>query len=113
GVITPRPMTHDLIVNLVRDLGAQLDEVVVTELQDKTFFAELRLTRNGVITVVSCRPSDAIAVAAEANFQRLEAAWRRAFPRTPLARIGRFVRRSAFPADAVDLATYRGYEHLT
>ena len=64
GVVTPRPMTHDLIVNLLRDLGASLEAVVVTDLQDKTFFAELHLRRDGVATVVSCRPSDAIAVAA-------------------------------------------------
>jgi len=64
GVVTPRPMTHDLIVNLLRDLGATLDAVVVTELREKTFLAELHLTRAGVVTVVSCRPSDAIAVAA-------------------------------------------------
>jgi uncharacterized protein len=64
GVVTPRPMTHDLLVNLMADLGATLEEVAVTELRDRTFFAELRLRRNGKLTAVSCRPSDAIAVAA-------------------------------------------------
>lgn len=64
GVVTPRPMTHDLIVALLRDLGATLDAVIVTELQDKTFFAEMRLTRDGVVSSVPCRPSDAIAIAA-------------------------------------------------
>ena len=64
GVVTPRPMTHDLIVNLLHDLGATLEAVVITDLQDKTFFAELHLRRSGQSTVVSCRPSDAIAVAA-------------------------------------------------
>ena len=64
GVVTPRPMTHDLLVNLLRDLGVALEAVVITDLQDKTFFAELHLRRDGVPTVVSCRPSDAIAVAA-------------------------------------------------
>jgi uncharacterized protein len=64
GVVTPRPMTHDLLVNLLRDLGVELEAVVVTELQEKTFFAELRLIRDGVRTSISCRPSDAIAVAA-------------------------------------------------
>ncbi len=64
GVVTPRPMTHDLIVNLLHDLGATLQAVVVTDLQDKTFFAELHLRRDGVAVIVSCRPSDAIAVAA-------------------------------------------------
>ena len=64
GVVTPRPMTHDLLVNLLHDLGVALEAVVITDLQDKTFFAELHLRRDGVATVVSCRPSDAIAVAA-------------------------------------------------
>ena len=64
GVVTPRPMTHDLIGNLLHDLGATLEAVVITDLQDKTFFAELHLRRGGLATIVSCRPSDAIAVAA-------------------------------------------------
>lgn len=64
GVVTPRPMTHDLIVTLLADLGATLEAVVVTDLQEKTFFAELHLLRDGVTQTISCRPSDAIAVAA-------------------------------------------------
>jgi bifunctional DNase/RNase len=64
GVVTPRPMTHDLIVLLLADQQVELERVVVTELQEKTFFAELHLRRSGVASVVSCRPSDAIAVAA-------------------------------------------------
>jgi bifunctional DNase/RNase len=64
GVVTPRPMTHDLIVLLLADQQVELEQVVVAELQEKTFFAELRLRRAGTSSVVSCRPSDAIAVAA-------------------------------------------------
>lgn len=60
---TPRPMTHDLFKNVLDDLGVQLERVVVTDLQDKTFFAELHLVRGGERTTVSSRPSDAIALA--------------------------------------------------
>ena len=63
GVDTPRPMTHDLIRDLIMVLGASLDKVVVTDLRDKTFFAELHLTVNGKEEVISCRPSDALAIA--------------------------------------------------
>jgi bifunctional DNase/RNase len=64
GVVTPRPMTHDLIVLLLGDQQVELERVVVTELQEKTFFAELHLRRAGAASTVSCRPSDAIALAA-------------------------------------------------
>jgi bifunctional DNase/RNase len=64
GVETPRPMTHDLMKNVLEELGWQLDRVVVTELRESTFFAELHLTSNGTTHVVSARPSDAIALAA-------------------------------------------------
>jgi uncharacterized protein len=64
GITAPRPMTHDLIVELLKATGAQLQEVVVTEIVEHTFFAELHLVRDGKQTVVSCRPSDAMAVAA-------------------------------------------------
>ena len=64
GVETPRPMTHDLMKNVLEELGWQLARVVVTELRESTFFAELHLTSNGQTHVVSARPSDAIALAA-------------------------------------------------
>jgi bifunctional DNase/RNase len=63
GVATPRPMTHDLIRDLLESLAVDLDRVVVSELRDKTFYAELHLVRDGERTVVSCRSSDAIAIA--------------------------------------------------
>src|SRR5713226_8317032 len=43
GVETPRPMTHDLMKNLIEELGARVECIVVTELRDRTFFAEIRL----------------------------------------------------------------------
>jgi uncharacterized protein len=63
GIVAPRPMTHDLIVELLRSTSATLDKVVVTEIRDHTFYAELHLRVHGTESVVSCRPSDAIAVA--------------------------------------------------
>ncbi len=62
-VETPRPMTHDLMKDVLDDLGVRLERVVVTELRDSTFYAELHLTGNGQTHVVSSRPSDAIALA--------------------------------------------------
>ena len=64
GVATPRPMTHDLLRNVLEELSADVERVVVTELRDKTFYAELHLLREGGRIVLSSRPSDAIALAA-------------------------------------------------
>jgi hypothetical protein len=63
GVTTPRPMTHDLIKNMLDDLSVQVQRIVVTELRDSTFFATIQLQRNGDSYEVSSRPSDAIALA--------------------------------------------------
>ncbi len=63
GVHTPRPMTHDLLRDVLEDLAVELERVVVTDLTDRTFFAELHLVRDGEQHVVSSRPSDAIALA--------------------------------------------------
>ncbi len=60
---TPRPMTHDLLANLVGDLGAQVVRVAVTDLRDGTFYAAITLRRDGGDIEVDSRPSDAIALA--------------------------------------------------
>ena len=67
GVKMPRPMTHDLMRDVLTELGVVLDHVVITELKDQTFYAELRLRRGGTSFVVSARPSDAIALAVRAG----------------------------------------------
>jgi len=64
GLVPPRPLTHDLLVNVLATLGANLTRVVITEVRDHTFFAELHLDVAGSAVVVSCRPSDALALAA-------------------------------------------------
>jgi bifunctional DNase/RNase len=63
GVTTPRPMTHDLMRDLLTALGASVQRIVVTELRDSTFFAEVELALNGSTRRVSSRPSDAVALA--------------------------------------------------
>ena len=63
GVQPPRPLTHDLFVTVLQTLGAQLDHVLVTEVRDHTYYAELHLTTPEGPKVVSSRPSDAIALA--------------------------------------------------
>jgi len=62
-VDTPRPMTHDLVRDLLVVLGATLVKVVITDLRDKTFYAELHLAVGEDTHVVSSRPSDALAIA--------------------------------------------------
>ncbi len=62
-VETPRPMTHDLIKDLLDELGAQIERVVVTELRDATFFADIIVSIAGAVHSVSARPSDAVALA--------------------------------------------------
>ena len=58
-----RPLTHDLIVSAVEQLGAELDSVVITELHEHTYYARLRIRQNGELMDIDSRPSDAIAVA--------------------------------------------------
>jgi hypothetical protein len=62
-VSTPRPMTHDLLKNLLVGLEATVRKVVVTELRDDTFYAVIWLDRNGEIISIDSRPSDALALA--------------------------------------------------
>jgi uncharacterized protein len=63
GVVTPRPMTHDLLKTILEDLAVDVQRIVVTELRDATFFATIQLQRQGEDHEVSSRPSDAIALA--------------------------------------------------
>ena len=71
GAQMPRPMTHDLIGKILESLGWSLEKIVINDLRDSTFFAVLVLRRsdNGkaVEKTIDCRPSDAIALAAQAR----------------------------------------------
>lgn len=64
GIPTPRPLTHDLITNVIEGLGAGLSQIVINDLRNNTFYAKLMVRRDdeGVIEIDS-RPSDAIAIA--------------------------------------------------
>ena len=63
NIATPRPMTHDLLRNIITDLDGHVDRVVVSDLKENTFFAMIHLTVKGEHVVVDARPSDAIALA--------------------------------------------------
>jgi len=62
-IATPRPMTHDLLKNVLAELDARVDRVVINELKDNTFFARIHLTRGDTHFDIDSRPSDAIALA--------------------------------------------------
>jgi bifunctional DNase/RNase len=63
GSLSPRPMTHDLLGNLIDALHARVDRVVITDLRDNTFFAMIHLDRDGEKLAIDARPSDAMALA--------------------------------------------------
>ena len=67
GFPSPRPLTHDLIVNVVENLGGEFQDVVISELKDHTYFARLRVRHDGELIEIDARPSDAIAVAVTCN----------------------------------------------
>ncbi len=67
GVETVRPMTHDLMRDLLGSLDVTVDRIVVTELREGTFYAEIQMTADGETVVVSSRPSDAIALGVRAT----------------------------------------------
>jgi bifunctional DNase/RNase len=59
----PRPMTHDLLSDMLEQLGAQVVRITVTELRENTFYAQITVTQDGTEIEVDSRPSDAIAIA--------------------------------------------------
>src|SRR6476620_9392501 len=63
NIPTPRPMTHDLLRNVIQDLRATVEKIVVCDLQENTFYALIYLTVNGDTVAIDARPSDAIALA--------------------------------------------------
>ena len=67
NITTPRPMTHDLLRNVIHDLKAEIRKVVVSDLKDNTFYALIHLEVNGEALAVDARPSDAIALALRAR----------------------------------------------
>jgi uncharacterized protein len=67
GASTPRPMTHDLVTDILAQLEAQVVRITVTELRENTFYAEITVRQNGSDIQIDSRPSDAIALALRAD----------------------------------------------
>jgi bifunctional DNase/RNase len=63
GIVTARPMTHDLLKNVLEDLSVHVQRIIITELKDGTFYAVIQMQQDGRSYEVSSRPSDAIALA--------------------------------------------------
>ena len=67
GIAAPRPLTHDLVTATVEMLGGEIQDVLISELVDHTYFAKLRIRKDGELVEIDSRPSDAIAVAVTAR----------------------------------------------
>jgi uncharacterized protein len=67
GATTPRPMTHDLVTDMLQHLDAQVVRITVTELKENTFYATVTVAQDGTEIDVDSRPSDAIALAVRAE----------------------------------------------
>src|ERR1044071_2135063 len=63
----PRPLTHDLFIQVIEELGAKVKQVVITELKDSTFFAEICLVKDAQEIFIDARPSDSVAIAVRAK----------------------------------------------
>ncbi|MFH0962481.1 MAG: bifunctional nuclease family protein [Planctomycetota bacterium] len=66
---TPRPLTHDLLSNVIREMGGVLERIVITELKNDTFYARLHVRMDGRELSIDSRPSDAIALAVQFGSQ--------------------------------------------
>ena len=67
GVAVQRPLTHDLLLSVLGGLGGTLQRVIITRVQNSTYFAELIIDRDGEVISVDARPSDSIAIALRAQ----------------------------------------------
>ena len=63
----PRPLTHDLMLEAIKKLGAKLEKIVITGLKDSTFYADVYIKQDGQEVVLDARPSDSIALAVREN----------------------------------------------
>ncbi len=63
GETPPRPLTHDLLKSVCENLGGDMEKVVITDIKESTFYAEVYLNQNGESRIIDSRPSDAIALA--------------------------------------------------
>lgn len=63
GIKYERPLTHDLLRNIIREMGGSLEKVIINDLKDNVFYARLIIRKNGELLSVDARPSDSICVA--------------------------------------------------
>ena len=64
---SPRPLTHDLLAQVIDELGGEVQDVIISDLKEHTYFAKLRIRHEGELVEIDSRPSDAIAVAVTAK----------------------------------------------
>ena len=62
GIPTPRPLTHDLLANVIEQLGGSIEQIEINDLENHTFFARIHIRRDGQTIEIDSRPSDAIAL---------------------------------------------------
>ena len=67
GMQAQRPLTHDLITAVVEQMGGDIQDIIISDLKEHTYFAKLRVRKEGELIEVDCRPSDAIALAVTAR----------------------------------------------
>ena len=67
GIPHPRPLTHDLLADVIESLGGALDRIEINDLQEHTFYARLHIRQNGGVIKIDSRPSDAIALGVATN----------------------------------------------
>jgi len=67
GITPPRPMTHDLLDSIIENLGAKIEKIVINDLRNHTFYAQIHLSLNGQTVTIDSRPSDAIALGSASN----------------------------------------------
>ena len=67
GIKFSRPMTHDLLANIIENLGARIEKIVINDLSHHVFYARIHLSLNGHIIEIDSRPSDAIALGVASN----------------------------------------------
>ncbi|MFZ0033649.1 MAG: bifunctional nuclease family protein [Sedimentisphaerales bacterium] len=67
GIKPPRPMTHDLLGSIIENLGVKIEKIIINDLRNHTFYAQIRLSSNGRSIEIDSRPSDAIALGVASN----------------------------------------------
>jgi len=66
-MVAPRPLTYDMIAAIIRTMGAKVDRIVIVDLRDQVFYAQVEVSVNGKVSKIDARPSDAIALASRMN----------------------------------------------